>query len=176
MVVRVDCICVVTLLRGVDWVYLLSSENKWLIWSKIFLMMRLSVLSVVGGTDVSAEVDGFEFGLDAMTACWSVLGGLDNFIGGSAFSLVVGLGSRGVMGSILSKFWSVLVMKLRTAGELGLFLTCVDFCVLGSGTCFFLCGLSFDPKAAVHICFLSMALVGCAVAIFASGMKWSEWV
>lgn len=62
MVVKVDCICVVTLLRGVDWVYLLSSEKRWLIWSKMFLMMRLSIFSVVEGVGVSAEVGGFGWG------------------------------------------------------------------------------------------------------------------
>ncbi len=63
MVVRVACICVTALLRGVDWVYLLSSEYRWLSWSKMFFMMRLSIFSLVGEifreTDGSAEVRGF---------------------------------------------------------------------------------------------------------------------
>lgn len=62
--------------------YLLSSEYKWLIWAKMFLMMRWSIFSVVGGIGGSVGVGGS--GL-------AVAVGLDDL-------LVAG---SGVMGSIV---------------------------------------------------------------------------
>ena len=67
--------------------YYYYSVKRWLSWPKMFFMLRLSMFSVVGGVGVS---------------------------GGGIFSFMVGLGS---MQSIVFSCWSVLEMKVRTAGE-----------------------------------------------------------
>lgn len=102
-------------------------------------------------------------------------------MGGAVLSFIVGLGSGGAIGSIVSSCWSALVMKVRTAGESGLFLSWVgfsvwDFCVLECVSCFFLCVFSCAPKAVAQICFLSSALVCREVAMvcFVPGVNGPE--
>ena len=64
--------------------YLPSSEYRWLIWAKMFLMMRWSIFSVVGGIGGSVGVEG---------SGQAVAVGLDDL-------LIAGVES-GVMGSIV---------------------------------------------------------------------------
>ena len=64
--------------------YLPSSEYRWLIWAKMFLMMRWSIFSVVGGIGGSVGVGG---------SGQAVAVGLDDL-------LIAGVES-GVMGSIV---------------------------------------------------------------------------
>ena len=89
------------LLRGWDWVYLLSSEKRWLNWSKMLLMMRLSIFSVVvWGLDASAGVGGFGWGrVDVLSALgW----GLDGFVEDAVLAFAAGLGSGDVVGAMVS--------------------------------------------------------------------------